>query len=114
MREVTLSKHWSPEDVIYPPGSVVSVDDETARWLESCGALRRPGDVKPARVEPEVKPAPVPEPAPDPDPEPVQESKPRVKRPAKTAPTSEWEAFLKSQGVNPKGMKKAEMIAAVS
>lgn len=106
MPEVTLSKHWSPENVIYPPGSVVSVDDETARWLESCGALRRPGDVKPARVEPEVKPAPESEPEP--------EHKPKVKRPAKTAPTSEWEAFLKSQGVNPKGMKKAEMIAAVS
>lgn len=110
MPEVTLSKHWSPENVIYPPGSVVSVDDETAAWLESCGAVRRPADAKPARVERE--PAPVPEP--DPDPEPVQESKPRVKRPAKTAPVSDWEAFLKSQGVNPKGMKKAEMIAAVS
>lgn len=108
MPEVTLSKHWSPEDVIYPPGSVVSVDDDTAAWLESCGAVRRPGDVKSARVEPEVKAAP--EPEPDPEPEP----KPKVKRPAKTAPTSEWEAFLKSQGVNPKGMKKAEMIAAVS
>ena len=108
MPEVTLSKHWSPEDVIYPPGSVVSVDDETARWLESCGALRRPGDVKPARVEPEVKPDPESESEPEP------EHKSKVKRPAKTAPTSEWEAFLKSQGVNPKGMKKAEMIAAVS
>lgn len=112
MPEVTLSKHWSPEDVIYPPGSVVSVDDETARWLESCGALRRPGDVKPARVEPEVKAAP--EPVAESKAKPVSDEKPKVKRPAKTAPTSEWEAFLKSQGVNPKGMKKAEMIAAVS
>lgn len=92
-----------------PPGTALEGDAlEHARLR---GALTS-SVPESARVEPVVKAAP--EPVAESKVEPVSDEKPKVKRPAKTAPTSEWESFLKSQGVNPKGMKKAEMIAAVS
>ena len=68
MAEVTLAKFWSPEDVVHPPGTVVEVDDETAQWLESCGAL----------VDASAKSAVEPEP----EPEPEAESEPNADAPA--------------------------------
>lgn len=109
MTEVLRTWFRVPGGRKLPPGTALEGDDlEHARLR---GALTS-SVPESARVEPEVKAAP--EPVTESKVEPVSDEKPKVKRPAKTAPTSEWEAFLKSQGVNPKGMKKAEMIAAVS
>lgn len=109
MTEVLRTWFRVPGGRKLPPGTALEGDDlEHARLR---GALTS-SVPESARVEPVVKAAP--EPAPVVESEPEPEHKPKVKRPAKTAPTSDWEAFLKSQGVNPKGMKKAEMIAAVS
>lgn len=109
MDEVLRTWFRVPGGRIFPPGT--ALEGDALEHARSRGALTT-SVPEPSRVERETAPAS--ESEPEPDPEPVQESKPRVKRPAKTAPVSEWEAFLKSQGVNPKGMKKAEMIAAVS
>ncbi|MCT1819365.1 hypothetical protein ACVNSK_10475 [Corynebacterium propinquum] len=107
MTEVLRTWFRVPGGRKFPPGTALEGDAlEHARMR---GALTTHVPES-ARREPEVKAAP----APVVESEPVSEDKPKVKRPAKAAPTSEWEAFLKSQGVNPKGMKKAEMIAAVS
>lgn len=107
MTEVLRTWFRVPGGRKLPPGTALEGDAlEHARLR---GALTS-SVPEPARVEPEVKAAP--EPVAEPDPAP--ERKPKVKRPAKTAPVSDWEAYLKSEGVNPKGMKKAEMIAAVS
>lgn len=109
MTEVLSTWFRVPGGRKLPPGTALEGDDLEHARLRGALTTSVP---EPARVEPEVKAAP--EPVAESKVEPVSEDKPKVKRPAKTAPTSEWEAFLKSQGVNPKGMKKAEMIAAVS
>lgn len=109
MAEVLRTWFRVPGGRKLPPGTALEGDDLEHARLRGALTTSVP---EPARVEPEVKAAP--EPVAESKVEPVSDEKPRVKRPAKTAPTSEWEAFLKSQGVNPKGMKKAEMIAAVS
>lgn len=111
MTEVLRTWFRVPGGRKLPPGTALEGDDLEHARLRGALTASVP---EPARVEPEVKAAPEPEPVAESKAKPASDEKPKVKRPAKTAPTSEWEAFLKSQGVNPKGMKKAEMIAAVS
>lgn len=105
MAEVTLAKFWSPEDVVHPPGTVVEVDDETAQWLESCGAL----------VDASAKSAVEPEP----EPEPEAESEPNadapagsVERPARAASIDDWRKYAESLGIVTKGLSKKDIIAA--
>ncbi|WP_455005661.1 hypothetical protein [Corynebacterium propinquum] len=107
MAEVLRTWFRVPGGRKFPPGTALEGDALEHARLRGALTTHVP---EAARREPEVKAAP----APVVESEPVSEDKPKVKHPAKAAPTSEWEAFLKSQGVNPKGMKKAEMIAAVS
>lgn len=63
--------------------------------------------------------APVSEPAPASNPEPDGETAPEaetpdgVKRPRKTARVDAWRDYAESKGIDPKGMTKAELIAAV-
>lgn len=104
MVKVTLAKHWSPENELYSPGDVVEVDDETAQWLDSCGAVSHAPDKaekKPAKRKPveatttEDKP-----------------TKDNVPRPAKAASLDEWRKYAEAQGIVTKGLSKKDIIAA--
>lgn len=107
MVKVTLSKYWSPEDVIHPPGSVVEVDEETAQWLKACGALVDPS-AKTAVKKPVAKPK---EPAPEPEAEP-KASAGEVERPARAASIDDWRKYAESLGIVTKGLSKKDIIAA--
>ncbi|HAT1445467.1 hypothetical protein ACL1HT_04340 [Corynebacterium striatum] len=106
MVKVTLAKYWSPEDVVYPPGSVVEVDEETAHWLEACGAL----------VDPSAKTAvkkPVEKPKPDPEPEPKAAAPAaEAERPVRAASIDDWRKYAESLGIVTKGLSKKDIIAA--
>lgn len=108
MVKVTLSKYWSPEDVVHPPGTVVEVDDETAQWLKSCGALVDQS-AKPAAKKAETKPKPTPEPEPEPK---TVESAGEVERPARAASIDDWRKYAESLGIVTKGLSKKDIIAA--
>lgn len=108
MVKVTLAKHWSPENELYSPGDVVEVDDETARWLDSCGAVSHAPD------KAEKKPAnhkPVDKPSTDDKPE-DKPAKGDVLRPAKAASLDEWRKYAEAQGILTKGLSKKDIIAA--
>ena len=107
MVKVTLSKYWSPEDVIHPPGSVVEVDDETARWLKACGALVDPSAK--TTVKPVAKPKQEPEAEPEPK---TVESAGEVERPARAASIDDWRKYGESLGIVTKGLSKKDIIAA--
>lgn len=107
MVKVTLSKYWSPEDVIHPPGSVVEVDEETAQWLKACGALVDQS-AKTAVKKPVVKPKT--EPAPEPEPKAAAAGS--VERPARAASIDEWRKYAESLGIVTKGLSKKDIIAA--
>ncbi|WP_411708639.1 hypothetical protein [Corynebacterium sp. LaCa116] len=106
MVKVTLAKYWSPEDVIHPPGSVVEVDEETARWLKACAALVD-SSAKPAAKKPEPKPKPTSETQPEPK-APAGE----VERPARAASIDDWRKYAESLGIVTKGLSKKDLIAA--
>lgn len=108
MVKVTLAKYWSPEDVVYPPGSVVEVDEETAHWLEACGALVDPS-AKTAVKKPVEKPKT--EPAPEPEAEPKAAAG-SVERPARAASIDDWRKYAESLGIVTKGLSKKDIIAA--
>lgn len=109
MGKVTLAKHWSPKDVMYPPGSVVEVDDDTKRWLESCGAVahapaatEKPSSASSAREDDtaaEEKPA-------------ASTPAGGIERPARAASIDEWRKYAEAQGIVTKGLSKKEIIAA--
>ncbi|WKE50341.1 hypothetical protein J8244_09425 [Corynebacterium tuberculostearicum] len=108
MVKVTLAKHWSPENELYSPGDVVEVDDEKARWLDSCGAVSHAPD------KAEKKPAnrkPVDKPSTDDKPE-GKPAKGDVSRPAKAASLDEWRKYAEAQGIVTKGLSKKDIIAA--
>lgn len=108
MVKVTLAKHWSPENELYSPGDVVEVDDETAQWLDSCGAVSHAPD------KAEKKPAnhkPVDKPSTDDKPE-DKPAKGDVPRPAKAASIDEWRKYAEAQGIVTKGLSKKDIIAA--
>ena len=92
-------------------GSVVEVDEATYGRLVELGAVE---------VEAEVEATPEPEPVveaalePEPEQEPEVEPAPVVSRPAKSAPEDKWRAYAESLGLDVKGLKKPEIIAAVS
>ena len=105
MAKVTLAKFWSPEDVVHPPGTVVEVDDETAQWLKSCGALVDPS------AKSAVKPVAKPEAEPEPEPKP-SETAGEVARPARAASIEDWRKYAESLGIVTKGLAKKDIIAA--
>ncbi|WP_412100205.1 hypothetical protein [Corynebacterium aurimucosum] len=108
MVKVTLAKYWSPEDVVHPPGSVVEVDEETARWLKACGALVD-SSAKTAVKKPVEKPKT--EPAPEPEAEPKAAAG-SVERPARAASIDDWRKYAESLGIVTKGLSKKDIIAA--
>ncbi|OUJ22334.1 hypothetical protein [Corynebacterium kefirresidentii] len=105
MVKVTLAKHWSPEDKLYSPGSVVEVDDDTAQWLKSCGALvdaSAKSAVKPVeKHKAESKSVEKPEAA-----------TVEVERPARAALIDDWRKYAESLGIVTKGLSKKDLIAA--
>ncbi|OFT67738.1 hypothetical protein [Corynebacterium sp. HMSC05D03] len=108
MVKVTLAKYWSPEDVVHPPGSVVEVDEETARWLKACGALVD-SSAKPAAKKPDPNPKPTPEAKPEPK---ADEHAGSVERPARAASIDDWRKYAESLGIVTKGLSKKDIIAA--
>lgn len=90
-------------------GSVVEVDEATYGHLVELGAVEVEADVEAA---PDSEPVAEVEAAPEPEPE--VEPAPVVSRPAKSAPEDKWRAYAESLGLDVKGLKKPEIIAAVS
>ena len=110
MPKVTLRRAWNPGTAMYVAGDVVDVDDETAAWLERSGALAAPKSAKETQ-EPEAPDEPE---APE---DPPQDAAPKQQapaRPARTAPLDTWRAYAEAQGIDPKGLTKAEIIAATN
>ena len=105
MVKVTLAKYWSPEDVVHPPGTVVEVDDETAQWLKSCGALVD------SSAKSAVKPVAKPKPEAEPEPK-AAEPAGSVERPARAASIDDWRKYAESLGIVTKGLSKKDIIAA--
>ena len=104
MPKVTLAKSIRlPGDRLRRVGEVVDVSDEVHERFSPLGVFAS-GDPAPVQVKAEV---PVDERAPEPD-------APRVKRPARTAPVDTWRAYAEGQGIDPKGLSKAELIAATN
>ena len=104
MPKVTLAKSIRlPGDRLRRVGEVVDVSDEVHERFLPMGVFVT-GDPAPVPVKPVV---PTDERAPEPD-------APRVKRPARTAPVDTWRAYAEAQGIDPKGMSKAELIAATN
>ena len=92
------------------PGYTAEVDDATFDALSARGVLE---------VAPEPEPDPEPddpsEPEPDPEadaPDEVDEAPEGVERPKKVANLDTWQSYARSLGIDPKGMTKAEIIAA--
>lgn len=112
MRKVTMARAIRLPSGFVQPGDVVEVDDATFERLLARGTIVDESTVADDPVVVvdegrEVVVAPAPEPAPEPAP-----NKERV-RPLKDAPIGEWRDYAKKAGVNPSGLKKAEIIGAV-
>lgn len=88
-----------------PAGYVMEVDEETYREFNARGFFVDPAAV-PVESEPEetVEAEPV-------EAEPVDE-KPTVERPKNAANLKVWQEYAKTQGIDPKGLSKREIIAA--
>lgn len=100
---VTLAKSVRlPGDRLRRVGEVVEVDDEVFASFSQLGVFAAPAP-EPAAPAKRVEVEPVAEP----------EAPAAVKRPRKTAPLDAWKAYAESKGIDPKGMTKAELIAAV-
>lgn len=93
--------------VWYRPGDQIPEDHPRRDWL-----LRRGIAVD---VDLVVPPIPVTETVPDPKHAAPVETPPEsaVKKPAKAAPLASWQAYAVGCGIDPKGMTKQELIAAV-
>ena len=104
MPKVTLAKSIRlPGDRLRRVGEVVDVSDEVFDRFSPLGVFVS-DDPAPVPVKAE---APADERAAEPD-------APAVKRPARTAPVDTWRAYAESQGIDPKGLSKAEIIAATN
>lgn len=104
MPKVTLAKSIRlPGDRLRRVGEVVDVSDEVHERFSPLGVFVS-DDPAPVTVKPEV---PADERASEPD-------VPMVKRPARTAPVDTWRAYAEAQGIDPKGLSKAELIAATN
>ena len=114
MTTITLNIQWRG----HQPGDTITVDEATAEWLRRTGATASDSSIETA---PATAPEPVPEPEldtpDDPDPAPAPEAPAEApaktsKRPARTAPVATWRAYAEAHGIDPKGLTKAEIIAA--
>lgn len=98
-----LRKHWRPvvdgRVVRYTPGDHLDDDHPKRGWLLQHGIAVAGSET------PEPDPVPDPEHAPDPEPE------KDPKMPAKVAKLEAWQEYAKGRGVDPKGMKREEIIA---
>lgn len=92
-----------PDRPLYKPGQVVEVDENELKLVEKLNAIAIDEPANNVTVTKQAHTV-VPE-------ENVPEG---VKRPAKTASADKWAEFLTSRGIDPKGLSKREMIAAVS
>lgn len=109
-----LTKHWRPRidgrQQNYAPGDSLPTDHPKAGWLLTHGiAVDEDATDHPAPAE-----TPAPEPATGPEqdtgdatPAPTSTSK----RPPKVAKLEAWQDYARSQGIDPKGMKKEDIIA---
>lgn len=108
--KVTLAKAIRlPGHPLRARGSVVEVDEETAERLRARGVL--------------VDETAVPESAEEPVQviEPVEEKQPegvggveKAAKPAKSAGIEAWRDYARANGLDPKGLSKQELIAALS
>ena len=108
MRRVTLARSWNPGTARYLPGDTVEVDEQTAGWLESCGALAS-GRTDPAPRAVVAPPAFEPDPA-SAEVTPVASG---PEKPKRTAPVEAWRTYAEAQGLDIKGLSKKDIIAAV-
>lgn len=110
MTTITLAIQWRG----HQPGDTVDVDQATAEWLRRTGATASDSSIETA---PATAPEPVPEPEldtpDDPDPAPAPEAPAKTsERPRKAAPVATWRTYAEDLGIDPKGLTKAEIIAA--
>lgn len=110
MTTITLAIQWRG----HQPGDTITVDQATAEWLRRTGATASDSSIETA---PATAPEPVPEPEletpDDPDPAPAPEAPAKTsERPRKAAPVATWRAYAEDLGIDPKGLTKAEIIAA--
>lgn len=90
-------------------GSVRRELESTAQIAQSETRVSGDGRVRPASQPPRPEPEPEPESGPAPAPEAPAEA---PKRPRKAAPVATWRAYADALGIDPKGLTKAEIIAA--
>lgn len=105
MRRVTLAKSIRfPGDRLRLAGEVVEVDDGVFAEFVGRGVFvtGAPKPSKPVERQREPEGSAEPEPAGD-----------APQRPRKAAALDAWRAYATAKGVDPKGMTKAELIAAV-
>ncbi|WP_049171420.1 hypothetical protein [Corynebacterium sp. 239_CJEI] len=107
MRKVTLAKSIRfPGDRLRLAGEVVEVDDGVFAEFVGRGVFvtgaPKPSEPVERQREPEADAEAVPEPAGG-----------APQRPRKAAALDAWRAYATAKGVDPKGMTKAELIAAV-
>lgn len=90
-----------PGRPLYKRGSVVEVNEQEKELLQKLGALASSELNNNVTVTKQDQPM-------------VTEEVPadKVQRPAKTASAEKWAEYLNSQGIDPKGLSKREMIAA--
>lgn len=104
---IRLLKHNRVGARVRRPGEVVDIDDATAQDRISRGVAEDVETGSPG-------PPPVAEAAPDGESDEErasEEPEKDPKMPAKVAKLEAWQAYAKTQGVDPKGMKREEIIA---
>lgn len=95
------------------PGYSAEVDGPTFDALKALGAVEvveAPAEAS-AAVEDEPAEAPVEVESTD-EPDEVEEAPEGMERPKKVANLETWQTYARSMGIDPKGMTKAEIIAA--
>ncbi|QGS33964.1 hypothetical protein FOB82_02390 [Corynebacterium xerosis] len=108
MTTITLNIQWRG----HQPGDTITVDEPTAEWLRRTGATASDSSLETApATAPELDTPDDPDPAPAPE-APAEAPAKTWKRPARTAPVATWRAYAEAQGIDPKGLTKAEIIAA--
>ena len=94
-------------------GDVLEVDASTEKWLVSAGiaadVTEAPQGEEPEPDDEDVDSAEAPQ-GEEPEPEESADNG----RPLKTGTIEEWRAYAKSLGIDPAGLKKPEIIAAVN
>lgn len=106
MRRVTLARSWNPGTARYRPGDTVEVEETTAEWLESCGALVT------GRTDPAPRSVVTPKPEKEQE-APVSPVESGPEKPKRAASVDVWREYATAQGMDVKGLSKKEIIAAV-